>query len=53
MSPCVRRVRTALSLPEMIILRKVVRWPLLGLFAGYLALAFICVGLLFNALGLL
>jgi len=44
---------TALSLPEMIILRKVVRWPLLGLFAAYLTLAFIGVGLLFNAVGLL
>ena len=42
----------ALSLPEMIILRKVVRWPLLGLFAAYLTLAFIGVGLLFNAVGL-
>lgn len=40
----------ALSLPEMIILRKVVKWPLLGLFAGYLALAFILVGVLFNTL---
>ncbi|MCE9634767.1 MAG: permease [Planctomycetes bacterium] len=43
---------TALSLPEMIILRKVVRWPLLGLFAAYLAIAFIGVGLVFNAIGL-
>lgn len=41
---------TALSLPEMIILRKVVKWPLLGLFAGFLALAFILVGVLFNSL---
>ncbi|MFZ5466959.1 MAG: permease [Pseudomonadota bacterium] len=40
----------ALSLPEMIILRKVVKWPLLGLFAGYLALAFILVGVLFNTM---
>lgn len=39
---------TALSLPEMLILRKVVQWPLLGLFAGYLAAAFVAVGLLFN-----
>ena len=38
----------ALSLPEMIILRKVVKWPFLGLFAAYLALAFILVGVLFN-----
>jgi hypothetical protein len=41
---------TALSLPEMIILRKVVKWPLLGVFAGYLASAFVVVGLLFNSL---
>ncbi|HEX9626901.1 MAG TPA: permease [Acidiferrobacterales bacterium] len=41
---------TALSLPEMVILRKVVRWPLLGVYAGYLATAFVAVGLLFNAL---
>ena len=44
---------TALSLPEMIILRKVVRWPLLGVFAGYLASAFVVVGLLFNQLGMM
>jgi hypothetical protein len=41
---------TALSLPEMVILRKVVKWPLLGVFAGYLATAFVIVGLLFNTL---
>ena len=41
---------TALSLPEMIILRKVVKWPLLGLFAGYLTLAFFIVGVSFNYL---
>jgi uncharacterized membrane protein YraQ (UPF0718 family) len=40
----------ALSLPEMLILRKVVKWPLLGLFAAYLATAFVGVGVLFNAL---
>jgi hypothetical protein len=40
----------ALSLPEMIILRKVVKWPLLGLFAAYLTLAFIVVGVLFNSM---
>ena len=44
---------TALSLPEMIILRKVVRWPLLGVFAGYLTTAFVIVGLLFNQLGVM
>jgi uncharacterized membrane protein YraQ (UPF0718 family) len=41
---------TALSLPEILILRKVVKWPLLGLFTGYLATAFVVVGLLFNSL---
>ncbi|HAN57297.1 MAG TPA: hypothetical protein DCQ77_14395 [Betaproteobacteria bacterium] len=41
---------TALSFPEMIILRKVVKWPLLALFAGYLALAFWVVGVSFNSL---
>lgn len=41
----------ALSLPEMLILRKVVKWPLLALFAGYLAVAFVTVGVLFNSLG--
>lgn len=40
----------ALSLPEMLILRKVVKWPLLGIFAAYLATAFVFVGVLFNAL---
>lgn len=44
---------TALSLPEMVILRKVVKWPLLGVFAGYLATAFVIVGLLFNQLGVM
>ncbi|MDD5241839.1 MAG: permease [Sulfuricella sp.] len=43
----------ALSLPETLILRKVVKWPLLALFAGYLAVAFVCVGMLFNQLGVL
>jgi uncharacterized protein len=44
---------TALSLPEMVILRKVVRWPLLGVFAGYLATAFVLVGMVFNQLGVM
>jgi len=43
----------ALSLPEMLILRKVVKWPLLGLFAAYLATAFVIVGMLFNNLGVM
>jgi len=41
---------TALSLPEMLILRKVVKWPFLGIFAGYLATAFVIVGVFFNSL---
>ncbi|MBI5937376.1 MAG: permease [Betaproteobacteria bacterium] len=40
----------ALSLPEMLILRKVAKWPLLGIFAGYLAVSFVLVGVTFNAL---
>lgn len=40
----------ALSFPEMLILRKVVKWPLLALFAGFLATSFVIVGMLFNSL---
>jgi len=40
----------ALSLPEMLILRKVIRWPALALFAGVLAVAFTLVGWGFNLL---
>ncbi len=39
----------ALSLPEMLILRKVIRWPALALYAGVLAVAFTLVGWGFNA----
>jgi uncharacterized membrane protein YraQ (UPF0718 family) len=39
---------TALSLPEMIILRKVLKIPLLGVFVGILTVAIITVGYLFN-----
>jgi uncharacterized membrane protein YraQ (UPF0718 family) len=39
---------TALSLPEMIILRKVLKKPLLGVFAGILTITIISVGYLFN-----
>jgi uncharacterized membrane protein YraQ (UPF0718 family) len=39
----------ALSLPEMIILRKVIRWPALALYSGVLAVAFMLVGWGFNA----
>lgn len=40
----------ALSLPELIILRKVIRWPALAVFVGVLVVAFIGVGYLFNAM---
>jgi uncharacterized membrane protein YraQ (UPF0718 family) len=40
----------ALSLPEMIILRKVIRWPALALYAGVLVVAFVLVGWGFNLL---
>jgi len=40
----------ALSLPEMLILRKVVKWQALALFIAVLAIAFIIVGWGFNAL---
>lgn len=40
----------ALSLPEMLILRKVVKWQLLGVFSAYLAISFVLVGILFNNL---
>jgi len=38
----------ALSLPELLILRKVIRWPALALFATVLAVAFTLVGWGFN-----
>jgi uncharacterized membrane protein YraQ (UPF0718 family) len=38
----------ALSVPEMLILRKVIRWPALALFAGVLAVSFVLVGWTFN-----
>ncbi len=41
----------ALSLPEMLILRKVIRWQALAWFAGILGLAFTLVGWGFNLLG--
>lgn len=40
----------ALSLPEMLILRKVIRWPALALFAAVLAVNFTLVGWAFNLL---
>ena len=41
---------TALSLPEMIILRKVLKIQLLGVFVGIMTLTIIAVGYLFNAI---
>jgi hypothetical protein len=41
---------TALSLPEMIILRKVLKPKLIAIFAGVLFIAFVITGLLFNAI---
>jgi len=41
---------TALSLPEMIILRKVLKLPLLGVFVGIMTVTIIAVGYLFNAI---
>jgi uncharacterized protein len=38
----------ALSLPELMILRKVIRWPALALFAGVLAVAITLIGWGFN-----
>lgn len=40
----------ALSLPELLILRKVIRWPALVLFITVLAIAFMAVGYLFNTI---
>lgn len=41
---------TALSLPEMIILRKVLKVPLLAVFAGIMTVTIIAIGYLFNAI---
>jgi uncharacterized protein len=41
---------TALSFPEMIILRKVLKIPLLGVFVGIMTLTIIAMGYLFNAI---
>jgi hypothetical protein len=38
----------AISIPEMIILRQVVKWQLLAIFAGVVTLAIIIIGYLFN-----
>lgn len=41
---------TALSFPEMIILRKVLKLPLLAVFAGIMTVTIIVIGYLFNAI---
>ncbi len=41
---------TGLSLPEMIILRKVLKPKLIGIFIAILAVSFVIIGLLFNAI---
>jgi uncharacterized protein len=37
-----------LSLPETIILRKVLKWQLIGVFVGVVAVGIILIGYLFN-----
>lgn len=41
---------TAISLPEMIMLHKVLSWKMLGIFTAYLFVSFIIVGYLMNAI---
>ena len=41
---------TAISLPEMIMLHKVLSWKMLSIFVGYLFISFIIVGYLLNAI---
>jgi hypothetical protein len=41
---------TAISLPEFIILRRVIRWPLIAAFATVVTIGILCIGYLFNAL---
>jgi uncharacterized membrane protein YraQ (UPF0718 family) len=41
---------TAISLPEFIILRRVIRWQLIAVFAGVVTLGILGIGYLFNAL---
>jgi len=38
-----------LSLPEMIILRRVLKWQLIAVFVGVMAVGIIAIGILFNA----
>ena len=41
---------TAISLPEFIILRRVIRWPLIAVFATVVTIGILVIGYLFNAL---
>ena len=41
---------TAISLPEMMMLKKVLSWKLIGYFLGYLVISFIIVGYILNGL---
>ena len=41
---------TAISLPEFIILRRVIRWPLIAVFATVVTVGILCIGYLFNFL---
>lgn len=39
---------TAISLPELIMLNRVLKWEILAMFVGFLLISFICVGYLLN-----
>jgi hypothetical protein len=41
---------TAISLPELIMLNRILKWKILGLFVGFLFMSFIFVGYLLNAI---
>ncbi len=43
---------TALSLPSLILLKRVVRWPLLATFTGVVTLGILSIGFLFNAISI-
>jgi len=40
----------ALSLPEIIILKKVLKWQLIAVFVGVVTFGIICVGYIFNSI---
>lgn len=41
---------TAISLPELIMLNRILKWEILAMFVGFLLVSFICVGYLLNAI---